>query len=163
MKVTFIVPKDDDRHGPLNQFAQCRILPPVGLARMAGIAGRHGSVSVVDERVASAKHQRQAQIAVIFINSYNNSRAHTLARQYRQWGSHVVFTGPPLTHATAVTDDTVRNADSIFMGSGEDNMPNFLSDYVSGKTKRYYHGRGNKNNQPANPFLAETEQWSLAS
>ena len=163
MKVAFIVPKDDDRHSPLSQFAQCRVLPPVGLARMAGLAGKRGSVVVVDERIASAKHQRHAQIAVIFVNSYNSFRAHELARQYKQYGSHVVFTGPKLMQSPDETERAERYADSLFMGSAEDNMPIFLSDFIAGKAKRFYHESANKTNQSRNPFIDDDVNWSLAS
>ena len=63
MKVVFIVPKDNDQHSPLSQFTQCRLFPPVGLARMAGMVGKHGSVFVIDERTESAQHEPQAHVA----------------------------------------------------------------------------------------------------
>ena len=135
MKVAFIVPKDNDQHSPLSQLAQCRVLPPVGLARMAGMVGKNAKVALVDERIESARHDRNASIAVIFINSYNRQRAYDLASQYRKQGSTVVFTGPVLGDAL---DSAKQHADCLFIGSGEDNMPAFLADYRKNSVKRFY-------------------------
>ena len=69
MKIAFVIPKDDDQHNPQNQYAQGRIFPPVGLARMAGIVGRQASVAVVDESIEPTNHSKKAQISIIFIKS----------------------------------------------------------------------------------------------
>lgn len=141
MKVAFIIPKDDDRHSPLSQFAQCKIFPPVGLARMAGFVGKKGDVSLVDERLVETQHTKSPDVTVIFINSYNHRRAYLLADQYRNHGSHVVLTGPMLNH---LPEEAYHHADSLFVGSGEDCMATFLLDYQLGETKSVY-GIGNLN------------------
>lgn len=137
MKVVFIVPKDDDRHSPLSQFAQCRILPPAGLAKMAGLIGKQNGVSLVDERIATARHEQHCDIAIIFINSYNRQRAYAIAKQYRGNGALVVFTGPVLSQSP---EDAAEHVDCIFIGYGEDCMPEFVADYRMGKTRRFYRG-----------------------
>ena len=136
MKVTFVVPKDDDRASPLSQFTQCRILPPVGLGRMAGLAGKYGSVKLVDERIDSARHNYKADIAVFIVNSYNRDRCLVLSTLYRDFGSYVVFSGPLL--ATDLIEPS-KYADSLFIGFGEECIAEFLSDYSSGKAKSFYH------------------------
>jgi len=140
MKVAFIIPRDHDTQGPLSQFSQCRILPPVGLARMAGMVGKKACVTVVDERIDDRKHKGNVQIAVIFINSYNRQRAYDIANYYRNCGSTVVFTGPLLTNAM---EDAAQFADTLFVGDGGDNMPAFIQDYRSGKTKHFYRHNAN--------------------
>jgi hypothetical protein len=160
MKVTFIVPKDDDRQSPLSQFAQCRVLPPVGLPKMAGQAGKHGEVSVVDERTGTVTHERHAHVAVFFVNSYNSDRACALAQQYRNNGSHIVFTGPKLAHSA---DDAERHADSVLLGAGEATLPVFLADFVEGKTKRFYHESKCRRETARNPFMAENDLLDRAS
>lgn len=135
MKVTFVIPRDNDRHSPLSQFSQCRVLPPVGLARMAGMVGKKAYITVVDERIDDKKHKGNVNIAVIFINSYNRQRAYDIATYYRNCGATVVFTGPLLSK---VVDDADRFADSLFIGDGGDNMPVFMKDFKDGKVKRFY-------------------------
>jgi len=135
MNITFIVPKDHDQHSPLSQFKQCKILPPVGLARMAGLIGKKGSVSLVDERIETSKHKYNTNVAVIFINSYNRQRAYTLATKYKKCGSTVVFTGPILNQAP---EDAANHADCLLLGSSEESLAAFLNDYNSGKTKPFY-------------------------
>jgi len=135
MNVTFIVPKDHDQHSPLSQFKQCKILPPVGLARMAGLIGKKGCVSLVDERIESSKHKYNTNVAVIFINSYNRQRAYDLATKYKKCGSTVVFTGPILNQSP---EDAARHADCLLLGSSEESLAAFLNDYHRGTTKPFY-------------------------
>jgi hypothetical protein len=135
MKVAFIIPRDNDNHGPLSQYAQCRVLPPVGLARMAGMIGKKASVSVIDERIDDKHHNGNPHVAVIFINSYNRQRAYDVANYYRQCGSTVIFTGPVLNKAMG---DAAKFADCLFVGDSEENMPSFLNDFYRGKTKQVY-------------------------
>jgi hypothetical protein len=140
MQITFVVAKDNDSASasPLSQFTQCRILPPVGLGRMAGLAGKHGSVKLVDERIDSAHHNYRADIAVFIINSYNRDRCLVLSKLYRDAGSYVVFSGPMLAKDLV---EPSKYADSLFIGYGEECMAMFLSDYASGGlVKSLYHG-----------------------
>lgn len=146
MKVAFIIPRDNDTQGPLSQFSQCRILPPVGLARMAGMAGKKAYVTVVDERIDDKKHKGNVNIAVIFINSYNRQRAYDIADYYRKCGSTVVFTGPLLSNAI---EDAEQFADAVFVGDGGDNMPAFIEDFNRGKIKHYYRHSDNGVNRKA--------------
>jgi hypothetical protein len=139
MKVVFIIPKNDDQHQQVNPLTQCRIFPPVGLARMAGIIGRHAMVSLLDERLETDVQSKPTDIAIIFINSYNQQRARDLARSYQSLGSCVVMTGALLS---SITDFPSDAADCWFIGSGEDHLAHFLSDYQKGKPKQFYRATG---------------------
>ena len=159
MKVTFVVPKDDDQQSKQNQYLQGRIFPPVGLARMAGIAGKHASVTLIDERIETSKPLKCAQIAVIFINSYNQQRACQLAQQYQAKGCLVVMTGPMLSHSI---DPAYNTANCLFIGPGEDNISDFLADYTKGKTKRIYRCTSHKMTSEQSNYNSEPS-LSLAS
>ncbi len=136
MKITFVVPKDEDRTNPLSQFSQCRILPPVGLGRMAGLAGKHASVVLVDERIESAHDNYRADVAVFIINSYNRERCLVLAKLYRDAGSYVVFSGAMLAKDAV---ELAKLADSLLVGYGEECIAEFLHDYRQGTPKLFYH------------------------
>jgi radical SAM superfamily enzyme YgiQ (UPF0313 family) len=135
MKIAFIVPKDHDPQGPLSEFVHSRIFPPASLARMAGLAARHAHVTSMDERIDSALHLPQADIAIIFINSYNRYRAYEVAQLYSERGSLTVFTGPMLSQAP---EEACRYADCVFIGAGEQILPGFLEDYCHDKPRRLY-------------------------
>ncbi|KPJ93053.1 MAG: hypothetical protein AMJ55_08840 [Gammaproteobacteria bacterium SG8_15] len=139
MKVVFIVPKSDDQHQQIDPLTQCRIFPPIGLARMAGIIGRHAVVSLLDERLETDAQPEPTDIAIIFINSYNQQRACDLARTYQALGCCVVMTGALLS---CITDFPSDAADCWFIGSGEDHLARFLSDYQKGKPKQFYRATG---------------------
>ncbi len=140
MKITFVVPKDSDSASPLSSLAQCRILPPAGLGRMAGIAGKLGEVTLVDERIESARHNYRAEIAVFFINSYNRERCLVLAKIYRDAGTYVVFSGAMLAKDVL---EPAKYADSLLVGYGEECIAEFLTDYRLGKPKSFYHSTNN--------------------
>lgn len=145
MKIAFIVPRDHDPEGPLSEFVQSRIFPPISLARMAGQAARQAHVTFLDERIDPAQHLPQADIAVVFINSYNRYRAYQVARHYRERGGLVVFTGPLLSQAP---EEACRYADCVFIGAGEEILPGFLADYRHAKPRRLY---ASANRQAAPP------------
>jgi len=145
MKVSFIIPRDNDTQGPYSQYSQCRVLPPVGLARMAGMAGKNAHVTVVDERIDDRKHKGNVQVAVIFINSYNRQRAYDIASYYRNCGCTVVFTGPLLSNAI---EDAVFHADALFIGDSGINMFLFMNDYKRGKVKHFYRSNSDVHQLP---------------
>jgi len=160
MKIAFVIPKDDDQHNPQNQYAQGRIFPPVGLARMAGIIGKQACVNLIDERIEPTNPALNVQIAIIFINSYNQQRACDLAHYYHATGCLVVMTGPMLSHSIDLADNV---ADCLFIGSGEDNLSEFLADYRKGKTRRFYRCNGSKATSEQNIYIDDKTPLSLAS
>jgi radical SAM superfamily enzyme YgiQ (UPF0313 family) len=135
MYIKFIVPRNHDHDNPLCQMAQSRVFPPMGLAKMAAKAASTSHVSYLDERIEASGHRVAADIAVIFINSYNRHQAYTLASLYRNSGSFVVFTGPLLEKSP---EDASQHADCLFIGAGEEIMPTFLNDFARGKRRRLY-------------------------
>jgi hypothetical protein len=154
MKTTFIIPKDDGEVTLLNQTAFGRIFPPSGLARMAGIAGRYGSVALVDERMSSVRHSCNTDAAIFFINSYNRQRCLSLAELYGQSGSHVVLTGP--VAAIQLSD----YAHTILLGFGEDCLAEFLSDYKQGGAQCFY---GDTGKQKSQTLLQARETYAVLS
>ncbi|WP_455206772.1 hypothetical protein [Kaarinaea lacus] len=160
MNVAFVVPRNDDQHQPQNHLMQCRIFPPAGLARMAGIIGKHASVSLIDERIEEIAHTQATTIAIIFANSYNQQRAIDLARRYRALGSFVVMTG---TILGSCSDLFSRIADCLLIGGGEDHIANFLADYQTGKPRHFYQGPVQTTSARPNCVAVEGMSLSLAS
>ena len=160
MKIAFVIPKDDDQHNPSNQRTQGKIFPPVGLARMVGIAGKQTCVTLSDERLDPTNTVKKAHIAIIFINSYNQQRACDLARHYHDIGCLVVLTGPMLSHSLELDHSA---ADCLFIGAGEDNLPDFLADYRSGKTRRFYRSDRINTSSKQNEHIFDNTSLSLAS
>ena len=139
MKIRFIVPKDQDQEAPSAPFFGARVFPPSGLARMAGLAGAYGRVSLFDERMGSKLEScvLPADIVIIFANGYNRLRAYELAGQYRAQSTYVVFTGPLMNQWP---EEACEYADCLFIGDGEEIMPTFLRDYRQGVNRRLYGG-----------------------
>jgi len=154
MKIKFIVPDDYERGGRFDQMGEGRVFAPIGLAKMAAIASSQHEVSYHDERIEKVNHALQADVVIIFINSYNRLQAYNLAKYYRTKGSYVVFTGAILEHSP---EDAYGKADCLFIGAGQEIMQKFLDDYSNGKKCRSY---GNM----LNPIVAvETSSMRLVS
>jgi hypothetical protein len=162
IKISFIVPNDGGDHTPLERNKQCRLFPPAGLARMAGLAGKRGTVKLVDERRASsARIDYDSDVAVIFINIYNQQRAYEVANKYLAHGAHVVFTGPALAN---LSREASVYADSLFLGESKDCMKRFLADLAANKPKRFYTAKLNPaSRQRAQAPAAVRASFSLAS
>lgn len=160
MKIKFIIPKDHDHYNPSNPFSGARVFPPVGLARMAGYAGSLAHVSLVDERIDTAAHDIPTDVAVIFINAYNRTRALQLARYYKTRGSFVVLTGPLLNHEP---EQACQHASCLFIGAGDELMPLFLEDYLAGRKRRLYVSGANSNGHQNPARHAPHRVFSLAS
>ena len=137
MNFRFIVPRDHDQQRPSMATSDVRVYPPSGLARMAGYAGTHGKVSLVDERIDGEALVEPVDIAIIFTNVYNRQRAYELAQQYREHGAYIVFTGPLMNQWP---EEACEYADCLFIGDGEEIMPTFLRDYWQGVRRRLYGG-----------------------
>lgn len=157
MIIKFIVPKDHDHHQPLNPLSGSRVFPPVGLARMAGQAGALAHVSLLDERIDPACHELPVDVVVIFVNSYNCTRAYELAKHYKQNGSYVVLTGPLLNHEP---EHACQYADCLFIGAGDELMPVFLEEYVAGRKRRLYRARLDSNAYPTAQWIVQGDHRS---
>ena len=75
------------------------------------------------------------------------------------------MTGPMLSHSV---DLAYNVADCLFIGSGEDNLPDFLLDYSRGKNRRIYRNSCSQNASTQrscdqNGFTYENTALSLAS
>ena len=132
MNVLFIVPKAD---GVNNTPEQSRIFPPIGLARMAGIAGNTAQVHIIDERLSEVSQKQRASIVIIFINSYNQCRALLLAKLYRSLGSYVILSGKILS---GIKSKALRHAHTLFTGVDPDIMAKFFDDFQHLRTKPVY-------------------------
>jgi hypothetical protein len=135
MKIVFIIAREDSQHSTLHQLSQGRLFPPVSLAPMVRMIGKQQEVCIIDERRKDVLHEKSADIVVIFINSYNQQRARKLAIKYQMRGSFVVLTGPVLSL------DSLQQglfANCLFIGSGEECMPQFLQDYHNGRVMGFY-------------------------
>jgi len=135
MNIKFIVPKNQDHYGQLFPSKEGRPFPPFGLARMTAIAPIKHRVTYHDERTETVGHHTHADIAIIFINNYNRSRAYELAQTYRKRGAFVVFTGAILETAP---EDAFLKADCLFIGDGEAILQNFLTEFENGHKRHLY-------------------------
>lgn len=135
MKITFIIPGDQELQLKQHQLHQCRVFPPAGLAHMVGAVANIADTHVVDERLASARHAKHSDIAVIFVNSYNQQRAYALCNFYRKQGAYIVLVGQYLEQARF---EARRLANTLLVGRGEDTFIRFINDIKAHCVRREY-------------------------
>lgn len=135
MKITFIIPGDQELQLKRHQLHQCRVFPPAGLAHMIDAIARTASTVIVDERIEPARHEQATDIVVIFINTYNQLRAYSLCKLYRSQGTYVVLVGQHLEQARF---EARRLANTLLIGRGENTFSRFINDIKCNCANREY-------------------------
>ena len=90
---------------------------------------------IIDEDVQPINFDTDAPLIGISFMTYNAPRAYEIADQFRERGKTVIFGG---YHPTFKPHEAIQHADSICIGEAENNLPNMIEDYISGKLKPFY-------------------------
>lgn len=138
MKVKMILPALTEAKSPFWRPIKYSLFPPLGLATLAGYLDEADQVTIQDEHVEVLDLDDQPDLVVIQVYITSARRAYQLADIYRQRGAHVCLGG---LHVTSLPDESVRHADTIFIGPGEDTWPVFLEDFRAGYPHRIYRSR----------------------
>jgi radical SAM superfamily enzyme YgiQ (UPF0313 family) len=111
------------------------LFPPLGLATLAGYLAPDDAAELIDEHVETLRTDDEPDLVVIQVYITNAYRAYAIADQYRARGCFVALGG---LHVTSMPDEAAAHADSIFLGPGEETLPQFLRDLRDGRPKRRY-------------------------
>lgn len=137
MKVALMSPK-----GPLYRstggiFKKSLRYQPLTLTTLAALAPADLGISfqLVDEGIADAPEQIDADLVAMTVITGSSTRAYELARRYRAQGRPVVLGGP---HVTLVPEEAQVHADAICTGYAEETWPELLRDFAAGKMKKRY-------------------------
>ncbi len=137
MKVVLMSPK-----GPLYRstggiFKKSLRYQPLTLTTLAALAPADLGISfqLVDEGIADAPEQTDADLVAMTVITGSSTRAYELARRYRGQGKPVVLGGP---HVTLVPEEAQSHADAICTGYAEETWPELLRDFAAGAMKKRY-------------------------
>lgn len=114
------------------------LFPPLGLATLAAYCSEHDEIILQDEHVEELDITDRPHLVVIQVYITNAFRAYRLADHYRNKGTYVCLGG---LHITALPEEAMEHADSIFIGPGEESWPRFLNDFKKGKPGKIYSSR----------------------
>lgn len=135
MKIKMILPALTEATSPFWRPIKYSLFPPLGLATLAGYFGDSDQIVLQDEHVETLNLDDEPDLVVIETYITSARRAYEIADQYRVRGAYVAMGG---LHVTALPQEAMPHADSIFIGPGEDTWPQFLSDWKAGQPRRVY-------------------------
>lgn len=135
MRVKMILPALAEATGPFWRPIKYSLFPPLGLATLAGYLGDDDQVVLQDEHVEKLDLDDEPELVVIEAYITSARRAYEIADHYRARGAYVALGG---LHVSALPEEALLHADSVFVGPGEDTWPQFLADWKAGWPRRIY-------------------------
>jgi radical SAM superfamily enzyme YgiQ (UPF0313 family) len=135
MYVKFILPALTEAKSIYWRSIKYSLFPPLGLATLAGYLSPEDIAIIEDEHVQEINLNDEPDIVAIQAYITSAYRAYELAEHYRKKGAYIVLGG---LHVSALPDEAMSYADSIFIGPAEQSWPEFLVDYRKGNPKRMY-------------------------
>jgi radical SAM superfamily enzyme YgiQ (UPF0313 family) len=135
MRIKLILPALMEAKSPYWRPIKYSLFPPLGLATLASYLSEDDDVQLVDEHVEEVNTDDDPELVIIQVYVTNAKRAYALADHYRNRGAYVILGG---LHVTSLPQEAALHADSIFLGPGEDTLPQFLDDFRRGEHKPVY-------------------------
>jgi radical SAM superfamily enzyme YgiQ (UPF0313 family) len=135
LTVKFILPALTEATSPYWRPIKYSLFPPLGLATLAAYLSPDDQAVIVDEHVEPLDIDDSPELVVIQVYITNAYRAYQIADHYRSRGAFVCLGG---LHVSALPEEAVVHADSIFLGPGEQTFPQFLQHFRAGKPERVY-------------------------
>ncbi|HEX5169215.1 MAG TPA: radical SAM protein [Cyclobacteriaceae bacterium] len=135
MKVKLILPALTEAESPFWRPIKYSLFPPLGLATLAAYLSPDDEVSLQDQHVETVNLNDQPDLVIIQVYITNAYRAYSIADHYRGKKSFVILGG---LHVTSLPEEAALHADTIFLGPGEETLPQFLKDFKSGHPQKRY-------------------------
>lgn len=126
VKVKLILPALTEAESPFWRPIKYSLFPPLGLATLAAFLSPDDEVELQDQHVERLNLDDQPDLVLIQVYVTNAFRAYKIADHYRSKGAYVLLGG---LHVTALPDEAVLHADTIFIGPAEEAFPRFLEDF----------------------------------
>ncbi len=127
VRVELIAPKEASKYG--GKFS-----PKLGLLTIAGLTPPEIEVSLTDENVNEIDFDKEVNLIGITAMTPTAGRAYKIADAFRKKGKCVVLGG---LHPSAMPEEAAQHSDSVVIGEAEGIWTELLSDFESGKLKKY--------------------------
>lgn len=128
MKITFI---------RLNMFEQTGsdAMKPLLFGIIKSLTPSNYEIDFIDERVEKLPDQIDSDIIAFSVETFTAKRAYILAKKYKTNSNIIVMGG---FHASVMSDEMLKFADSVIIGDAEGTWEEFLADCEKGAPKRKY-------------------------
>ncbi len=133
MRVTIIYPCMGRRVG--KRYVRSWQMEPLPAAHLAGMTPDWVDLRFYDDRMEPIPYDEETDLVALTVETYTAKRAYQIATEYRRRGVPVVMGG---FHATLVTDEVLRYAESVVVGEAEETWPKLLQDFRDGRLQRVY-------------------------
>lgn len=90
---------------------------------------------IVDKEVEALDFDLEADLVGISFMTYNAPRAYAIADHFRRRGIPVIFGG---YHPTFMPEEAIQHADAVCIGEAENNLPQMIEDFCSGRFQPFY-------------------------
>jgi len=132
MKIKLIYPKWNKLPGQTTFN-----LPPHGPVVFAAALPADVEITFTDENVQTLNFDENCDlVAISMMLSTQVKRGWAIADEYRKRGKQVIFGGiSAMLHA----EETMRHADSVFLGEAETRMAQVIADWKEGKLQKVYN------------------------
>jgi len=147
-KIALIVPKGSkygknkylksflERNNVVSSFYGTWETPNLSLLTIAGLIPDSYEISFIDEdHGMEVPFDEYFDIVALTGMTQQIYRAYEICSEFKKKGSYVVIGG---IHATIMTDEALKYADTIFIGEGEDTWKEFLRDFEKGTPRSRY-------------------------
>jgi len=135
MTIKMILPALTEAKSPYWRPIKYSLFPPLGLATLAAYCAPGDDIDLQDEHVEEINIDDNPELVIIQVYITNAYRAYALADHYRKKGAYVCLGG---LHVSSLPEEAIPHADSIFIGPGEDVLPQFLGDFRKKNPKKIY-------------------------
>ena len=135
MKIMFILPCVGKRRN--EPYVKTWRMEPLSIAMLSALTPSHIERVFFDDRLEDVPYDTDVDAVAISVETYTARRAYRIAERFRQRRVPVIMGG---FHATLVTSEVQKHADSVVTGNAEDIWPDVCSDVAAGTLKRTYTG-----------------------
>jgi radical SAM superfamily enzyme YgiQ (UPF0313 family) len=149
LRVKLILPALTEATSPYWRPIKYSLFPPLGLATLAAFLSPDDDAAIVDEHVEPLDLDDRPDLVLIQVYITNAARAYRIADHYRARGTFVALGG---LHVTALPDEAMAHADTIFLGPGEQTFPLFLQHFRGGQPARIYRSTSGRTLDQAPPI-----------
>ncbi|MDR1497795.1 MAG: B12-binding domain-containing radical SAM protein [Puniceicoccales bacterium] len=130
-----ILPALAEAESPFWRPIKYSLFPPVGLATLAAYLSPDDEIDLQDQHVEKLRLDDAPDLVIIQVYITNAYRSYKIADHYRRKGAYVLLGG---LHVTALPEEAMPHADSIFLGPAEDTFPQFLKEFKRRAQKKVY-------------------------
>lgn len=130
-----ILPALTEAESPFWRPIKYSLFPPLGLATLAAFFSDNDEIDLQDQHVETLKLDDTPHLVIIQVYITNAYRSYHIADHYRSRGAYVILGG---LHVTSLPNEAAQHADTIFLGPGEETLPEFLKDFRAGHPKKRY-------------------------